>query len=68
MFFSGPFTTLSQLRMNYAMSTMDGSRLVTFRTHGMCWGGGVGRVMTRYELIQVRFENHGSCHVMYQVS
>lgn len=39
--------------MNFAMSTMDASRLVTFRNHGSCWGGGVGREMVSDELQQV---------------
>ncbi|CAM9232289.1 unnamed protein product, partial [Laminaria digitata] len=43
----------SFLRMNFAMSTMDSSRLVTFRNHGSCWGGGVGREMVSDELQQV---------------
>lgn len=46
--------TLSKLRMTFAMSSMDGSRLVTFRDHGSCWGGGAGRAMMSYELKQVR--------------
>lgn len=37
------------------MSSLDGTRRMTFRDHGLCSGGGVGRVMTNFELKEIIF-------------
>lgn len=47
--------TLPQVKIDNAMSALDGTRRMTFRDQGSCSGGGVGRVMASHELHEVRF-------------
>lgn len=43
-----------QLGVEFAMrSLLRNTKRAAFRNHGSCWGGGVGRVMTSFELKQV---------------
>lgn len=45
-----------QLGVMFAMSSMlQDTNKAAFRNHGVCWGGGVGRVLTSFELKQVRW-------------
>lgn len=40
-----------QLATDFAMtSLLQDTKRVAFRNHGSCWGGGIGRVMTSFEL------------------
>lgn len=43
----------AQLKIDFAMRTLDESRWMAFRNEGSCWGGGVGRVLVSYELKKV---------------
>lgn len=43
----------SQLKIDNAMSTLDGTRRMRFRDLGSCSGGGVGRVVISHELKEV---------------
>ncbi|CAM9127917.1 unnamed protein product [Laminaria digitata] len=48
----------SKLKIDFALYTLDETRWMTFRNEGTCWGGGIGRVMTSYELQQVYVTTH----------
>lgn len=50
-----PFVTHSQMKIENAISVLDGATRMTFRDQGSCSGGGVGRVMISRELKEVRF-------------
>ncbi|CAM9303322.1 unnamed protein product [Ectocarpus sp. 13 AM-2016] len=44
----------SQRMTEFAMSSWSqDTRRVAFRNHGSCWGGGVGRILTSFDLKQV---------------
>eukprot|EP00904_Undaria_pinnatifida_P009098 jgi/Undpi1/5318/HiC_scaffold_2.g00599.m1 len=40
----------SELKISFAICNLDHARWISFRDEGKCWGGGVGRVMTSYEM------------------
>ncbi|CAN0118413.1 unnamed protein product [Ectocarpus fasciculatus] len=54
----------SQRVAEFAMSSWrQDTRRVAFRNHGSCWGGGVGRILTSFELKQVFPTRITSCMV-----
>eukprot|EP00904_Undaria_pinnatifida_P009091 jgi/Undpi1/5311/HiC_scaffold_2.g00592.m1 len=46
----------SKLKNDNAMATLDAARRMSFRDHGSCSGGGVGRMLISHELKEVQEE------------
>lgn len=51
---SNDLTHGAQLKNDNAMATLDAARRMSFRDHGSCSGGGVGRMLISHELKEVR--------------